>query len=235
MGEVNYKIAICDDNSTDLHYLSSLVADWGRSSGKIIRIKTFKSAEAFLFNYAEDKDYDILLLDIEMGNLNGVQLAKKIRKENDAVQIVFITGYSDYIAEGYEVSALHYLIKPINLSKFFSTLDRAMAKLKQNERALLLKTGGETIRIPLYEIRFIEVQGNYVTVHSYREYTAKYTLKQIEKELDERFFRTNRSYIINISYIRRITKKEVYLADGTRVPLARKKYEPLNRAIISQA
>jgi DNA-binding LytR/AlgR family response regulator len=117
-----YKIAICDDSKADLNYISSLVTDWAKLSGNTVNIKTFPSAEALLFHYSDDKSYDILMLDIEMGNMNGVQLAKEIRKENDAIQIIFITGYSDYIAEGYEVSALHYLMKPIDQAKLFSTL-----------------------------------------------------------------------------------------------------------------
>lgn len=72
------------------------------------------SAEKFLFHYADDKAWDILLLDIEMGAMDGVTMAKRVRQDNEAVQIVFITGYSDYIAEGYEVAALHYLMKPVN-------------------------------------------------------------------------------------------------------------------------
>ena len=77
----------------------------------------FPSAESFLFDYAEQKNYDFLLLDIEMPSMNGVELAQKIRQENNAVQIIFITGYSDFMAEGYEVSALHYLMKPVSFQR----------------------------------------------------------------------------------------------------------------------
>jgi hypothetical protein len=72
-------------------------------------VQAFESAEAFLFSYAEDKDYDILLLDIQMKNMSGIDLAREIRKDNEMLQIIFITGLTDYIAEGYDVSALHYL------------------------------------------------------------------------------------------------------------------------------
>ncbi len=90
------KIGICDDSKTDSDYISSLVKKWGKYKNP--NIVTFSSAEEFLFNYEEEKDYDILLLDIEMKGMDGVTLARKLRSENDAVQIVFITGYSDYIA-----------------------------------------------------------------------------------------------------------------------------------------
>ena len=84
----------------------------------------------------------ILLLDIEMGGMDGVTMARKVRQADDAVQIIFITGYSDYIAEGYEVEALNYLMKPVDEEKLFSVLGRAAEKLRKNERTLTLDLGG---------------------------------------------------------------------------------------------
>ena len=96
-----YKIAICDDSQADAEYIATLVKEWAKD--RIVKIRTYPSAEAFMFNYAEEKDYDILLLDIEMGKMDGVTMAKAIRQDNESVQIVFITGYSEYIADGYDV------------------------------------------------------------------------------------------------------------------------------------
>ena len=192
----------------------------------------FSSAERFLFRYSEDKAFDVLLLDIEMGLMDGVTMAKRVRKDNETVQIVFITGYSDYIAEGYEVAALHYLMKPVNREKLFSVLDRAKEKQKLNERCLNLETAGELVRIPFYEIRYLDVRQNYVTVHAVREYTVKRSLNEFEKELDSRFFRVGRGMILNLRFIQRVTKTEVYLTDGTALPLPRGAYENLNRSII---
>ena len=168
-----------------------------------------------------------------MGDMDGVTMARCIRKENAAVQIVFITGYSDYIAEGYEVEALHYLMKPLKEEKFFTVLDRAVEKLKQTERYLNLELSGEMVRIPFYEIRYLDVRQNYVTVHAGQDYTVKRTLGDFEKELDERFFRAGRAMIVNLTLIRRVTKTEVHLSDGTVLPLPRGAYEPLNRTIIA--
>ena len=148
------------------------------------------------------------------------------------MQIVFITGYSDYIAEGYEVAALHYLMKPVNREKLLTVLDRAMEKRKQEERCLNLEAYGEMVRIPFYEIRYLDVHQNYVTVHTKADYTVKRTLGDFEKELDDRFFRVGRGMILNLKYIQRVTKTEVRLSDGTVLPLPRGAYEPLNRAII---
>ena len=228
-----YRVAIVDDSETDAEFVKGILTDWAYDRQIGVQAEIFPSAERFLFRYAEDKNWDILLLDIEMGAMDGVTMAKRVRRDNEAVQIVFITGYSDYIAEGYEVAALHYLMKPVNREKLLTVLDRAMEKRKQEERCLNLEAYGEMVRIPFYEIRYLDVHQNYVTVHARADYTVKRTLGDFEKELDDRFCRVGRSLIVNLNCIQRVTKTDVRLSDGTVLPLPRGAYEPLNRAIIA--
>ena len=128
-------IAICDDNPADAAYVQHLLTQWAEARGADCQVELFSSAERFLFRYDEDRSFDILLLDVEMGGMDGVTMARRVRRDNQSVQIVFITGYSDYIAEGYDVAALHYLMKPVSREKLFSVLDRAAEQLQQN-RAL---------------------------------------------------------------------------------------------------
>ncbi|MCI5648566.1 MAG: LytTR family DNA-binding domain-containing protein [Fusicatenibacter sp.] len=230
---MNYTIAICDDSDADRQYISGLVAKWAASAGHTLQTALFSSAESFLFRYAEKNDYDILLLDIEMGDMDGVTMAKKLRQDNDTVQIVFITGYSEYIAEGYEVAALHYLMKPVREEKLFSVLERAVEKLSKNEKVLNFEIGGEMVRVPVYQIRYADVFGNYVTIHASDSLTIKMTLGELEKELDDRFYRVSRSAVVNLTQISRVTKTEIKMSDGVSIPLPRGAYEGVNRAIIS--
>ena len=231
---MHYKIAVCDDEAADRSLLDALVRRWAAAAGHTVHLDAFGSAEQFLFHYAEENDYDVLLLDVEMGEMDGVALAKEIRKQNEAVQIVFITGFSDYIAEGYEVAALHYLMKPVDRDKLFAVLDRAALKLRKNERVLTLSLPEETVRVPLYEVRYLDVHQNYVTVHGKEDHTVKKPLRELEPMLDDRFFRIGRSCILNLLFIQRVTKTDVYLTDGSVLPLPRGMYEPLNRAIIDR-
>ena len=227
-----YKTAICDDSAADRDYIENLTRRWAAERRHTLRLSSFASAESFLFHYEEEKDFDILLLDIEMEGMNGVSLAQKLRKCNETVQIIFITGYSDYIAEGYEVSALHYLMKPVGEEKLFSVLDRAADKLRTNEKSLTLKTGGEMIRIPLYQIRYIDVHQNYTTVHAKEDITVKRTMGELYSELDERFFRVGRSAIVNLTCVARVAKTDLHLTDGTLIPLPRGAADKVARAII---
>lgn len=228
------RIAICDDSAADAAYVGALLDQWAAQRGLAVQAERFESAQAFLFHYEEQKDYDVLLLDIEMPGMDGVSMARAIRRENEAVQIVFITGYSDYIAEGYDVAALHYLMKPVKTDKLFAVLDRAMEKCRRNERCLLLEMPGEMVRLPLYQIRYLEVRQNYVTIHAKADYTVKRPLAEFERELDEGFCRVGRAMIVNLRCVRRVTRTEVYLDDGAALPLPRGAYETLNRAIIAQ-
>ena len=229
---MNYTIAICDDLEADRQYIAALAAKWAAKAGHTVQLDTFVSAEDFLFRYAEKKDYDILFLDIEMGAMDGVTMAKRLRRENDTVQIVFITGYSDYISEGYDVAALHYLMKPVREEKLCSVLDRAAEKLAKNERVLHLELSGEMVRVPIYQIRYAEVFGNYVTIHALADCTVKMTLGRLEEQLDDRFYRAGRSVLINLTQISRVSRTEIRLVDGTAIPLPRGAYDGINRAII---
>lgn len=232
---MDYRIAACDDRKEDRDIIQELTLQWARNRGYDVEVRQFPSGDAFLFQYAEDKTWDILLLDVEMPGCNGVELAKRVRQENKLTQIVFVTGYSDYIAEGYDVSALHYLLKPVSGEKLFSVLNRAVEKLKRDGQSLLLELPEELVRVPLFEVEYLEVRQNYVTVHTVSNaYTVKKTLTAMEQELDDRFFRVGRSYIVNLSKVQKASKREAVLLSGAAIPLPRGGYETLNQAIIQK-
>ena len=228
---MDYRIAICDDRQEDREYVRQLTARWAQQRGNQVEMTEFCSAEQFLFSCPQP-DFDLLLLDIEMGEMDGVSLAKQVRRTNELMQIVFITGYSDYITEGYEVAALHYLMKPVKEEKLFAVLDRAVERLHKNTKVLTLETAEEMVRVPLYQVSALEVQRNYVTVHARQDYTVKKNLSELMEQLDERFFRVGRSAVVNLNDISRVTRSDIYLTDGRSIPLPRGAYDKLNRAII---
>ena len=230
---MNLKIAVCDDEPKQIEYLTNLVSSWGTQNSHTCVIDTFPSAEAFLFDYAEDKNHDILLLDIEMGTMNGVDLAKTIRQTNDTVQIIFITGFPDFIAEGYEVSALHYLMKPVSEEKLHAVLDKAAANLAKSEKRLCITHDRQTDFIPLSQITYIEAQKQYVEIHtSDALYRMKSSLADIESKLDEYFSRCQRSFIVNLRYVIRIKNDCVVLKNGVEVPISRGMAEKIGKEII---
>lgn len=230
---MNYKISVIDDNSADTEYVAALVTRWAESAGHVAGISVFPSAEAFLFQYQEEQDFDILLLDIEMGKMNGVDLAKKVRQENDAVQIVFITGYPDFIAEGYEVAALHYLMKPVSYEKLYAVLDRAAANLAKTEKRLSVTYDRRTDFVPLSQILYIEAQRQCVLIHTFdKTYRMKRSFTETVDELDEFFFKCQRSFCVNLCHITRIKGNCVLMKNGEEVPISRGMAEKIGKEMI---
>lgn len=227
-----YRFAVCDDNPADRDYVVRLIREWNKKAEVMLQIDSYPSAEAFLFAYEESGDADVLFLDIEMGDISGVELAKRLRNAGARLQIVFITGYMEYIGEGYDVEALHYLLKPVTEEKLNEVLDRAMERLKTREHEMVISLCDGVVRLPLYEIRYLEVRRNYVTIHAAEEYSVKRSLNELAEELDESFCRIQRSYIVNLRFVKKVTKTEVILKDGTVLPLSRKMYESVNQALI---
>lgn len=231
---MSYKVAICDDSEIDRDYICNLFLSWSKKNQLLFKVDTFSSGEEFLFKCGEHVDYDILLLDIEMKKVNGMELAKKIRNFNPLIQIVFISGYSDYIFQGYDVEALHYLLKPIDVDKFFWVLNKAMEKLLNNEKSLTFNYYGDLIRLPLHFIKYISVKQNYITIHANEDYTLKSSLTDYEELLDDRFLRVGRSLIVNLTLIIKVSKQSIYLKGGIVLPLPRGAYDKINKEIINR-
>ena len=101
------KIAVCEDDQAQRDALCALVARWAAAREHRAVAAPYPSAEAFLFDYAETRDFDILLLEVEMGAMNGVELARRLRRDKCRAEIIFLTSHTEFIGEGYEVDALH--------------------------------------------------------------------------------------------------------------------------------
>ena len=229
---MKYRIAICDDEQNQIEYITSIVTSWSNHKGHSCEIRTFASAEAFLFEYEEDKAYDILLLDVEMKNMNGIELAKRIRKDNNRAEIIFITSHFEFVGEGYEVDALHYLIKPISLEKFTQVLTKAAEKLSVEPPSVVISCEGETVKLYESDILYVESFLHYIVIHTKdNEYKIKENISVFENKVSDVFFRIHRSYLVSLKYITRISRTSVNIGN-TELPLSRGKYDNINRAFI---
>ena len=240
-------IFLCDDNASERAYIKSLVLGWADRSGADLPgadlsgtdlpearvcLREYPSAEALLFAW-EDGAPDILLLDIEMPGMNGVELARKLRERKETAQIIFITGYPDFMAEGYEVEALHYLIKPVTPEKLAEVLSRAAEKISRAEKKLLLPSDGSRTALPLKEIRYIEAMRQYSVIYAASgEYRLKVPISKLEARLDGYFLRVQRSFIVNLREVLRIGRTEVILRSGEAVPISRGMADRIGKKII---
>ena len=232
---MEYKMAICDDIDEDVQYLTSVVQSWAQKQKVSVNNETFVSAESFLFRYEEKKDYDIILLDVEMKKTSGIELAKKIRSMDHRMEIIFTTSHFELSGEGYEVDALHYLVKPIMETKLMEVLSKAAQKLSVEPPSLVISCNGETVKLFETDIQYIESFLHYIVVNTQStEYKLKENLYALEEKLSSDFYRTHRSYSVSLKHIRKISRSTVWLDCGDEIPLARGKYDDINRAFIAR-
>ena len=231
---MDIKIAVCDDEHQQTEYIKSLVSKWADENNIKVNIAMFDGAENFKAAWNDGKAFDILLLDIQMGGQSGVELAREIRQSDTKLVIIFITGFVDYMSEGYDVSALHYLMKPVKEDKFFEVLDKALAGLRKSSRTVIFpKTGGD-VKIKADDIMYAEVLSHTVILHLANNKTEEFSMRisDMEKLLGDGFFRCHRSFIVSMKYIRRVTKTAMILEDSREIPLSRSLYDAANQAFI---
>jgi Response regulator of the LytR/AlgR family len=221
-------ITICEDDIIQAEYLKALITNGNFPA----EITVFDSAESF--KSAQNIATDILLLDIQMGGQNGFELAKELRAADKKMVIIFITAIADYIHDGYDVSALHYLLKPVNETKFHEILTKAYESVNSPEKSLIIHSDNKDINVAFGNILYIEAfRNSSVIVTADAVYEVRQNISGIEKELDTGFFRCQRSFIVSLKHIRHISKTEVLLTNGKAISLSRNIYEALYRAFIN--
>lgn len=228
------RVAIVDDEPAQRQALMDHVRAWAAARGCPPSLAAYGNAEAFLFALDTDRTVDVLLLDIQMPGMDGMALARRLRAGREQVQIVFVTGYEEHMAQGYDVAALHYLIKPVAQERLFAVLDRARDALNSAEATLLIEGAEGSVRLRQRDILYAEALSPMVRMQvADGAYECRMNFADFEKLLDAgRFVRCHRSYIVGLAHVRRITRTDVILEEGQAVPLARREYDAVHQAFI---
>lgn len=224
-------IAICDDDSIQVAHLRELLTQWSVDKPFAIHINEYESAEGFLFDYP-DNPCSLLLLDIEMRGINGMELARKLRRDGDMLPVIFITGYSEYISDGYDVEALHYLLKPLNEEKLFAVLDKHISRHFDKSEEILVTAADSFTHILVDGIVFIEAFGRKTQIHLSDKTVIDSNMGIGQFEKLNGFIHSHRSYIVNLRYVRSISKAAVMLDTGEEIPLSRRLYNEVNKKFI---
>lgn len=227
-------IVICEDHKDEALWLQKQIKHWGLHKNLQIRISLFETAEQFWFHYDSEKFYDVLLLDIEMPGENGISLARELRKKHDDIPIIFVTGADEYISEGYDVQAVHYLLKPVNKDKLEECLNRVHEKKKDKEPFVLLNTSSGTLKLLQKDILKIESFSGYCIYTALNgEYRVNISLKEALNALQkESFSYSHRGILVNLQHVEAITHEQVILTGGNKALVSRRQYGSLNKAFI---
>lgn len=232
------RLAICDDEPVQLSFLEAAVTDWAKQTNTELKIDLCKNADQFLFLWEEKKDIDILLLDIDMPGMSGISLARRLRSMGESLQIIFVTGVADYVLEGYDVDAVSYLLKPVKKERLLACLDRAKGRCGKKEPEFVLEVSGEIVKVKLSDICYLESAAHdtlIFSIHAKEPLRCKTGILEMERQLQTEsasFFKIHRSYLINLSHVDRISRKEVVMETAAVLPIARGKWEACNQAYL---
>jgi DNA-binding LytR/AlgR family response regulator len=227
------RFAICDDEKSMQKNISDYIAGWASTKGIQIDVFYFSSAEAFMLAWL-DTPFDLVFLDIQMEKMTGIELAEYIRKTDKNMLIVFITNFAQHVFRGYDVDALHYLIKPITKRMLMPILNRAYTILNSRKNATLLVTDDNAlVKLPFGDIYCISILSHVAYIQTANSaYKLKKTAEELFKLLPGYFIRCHRSCIVNLFKVDCVYKNSLLLSNGKTMPVSRSHTKVVNNAFI---
>ena len=232
------KIAVCDDDMATREHIVSLIKEQIHDA----EIVTFGSGEEML---KSQDDFDISFLDVEMEELSGMDVAKHIRQEQEEKGstrsiIIFVTGYDKYMNDAFDVSAFHYLLKPVNEEKFRTVFERALKELSVTEERtklyILVRNSGVQQKVYIKDIYYIESANKKVIIHTSEGILESYgKMEELEQMTGGSFYRCHRCYLVNMEKIASYSADTIKVINGDELILAQKKYNDFIRQYMRYA
>lgn len=232
------RIIYCEDEEAQARRCLEGIEKWSAETGMPCFVERFSSAEQLLFHLdgGSAADYDLVLLDIAMGGMDGFTLARRLRQRDANLRIAFLTADPSHVFEGYQLEAWRYLMKPLRYEQICEMLEALAGSLSGQSPYVLLEINGERRRIYTKDVLYLEVWGHYSTLYCLREtWTVKLSFNRLLELLNEAescFVRCHRSAAVNVTKLQRIGREQCVLSGGTELPVSRGMYKALNEAFI---
>lgn len=233
------KIAICDDDNFELEKIKNAVDKFivSKQTNHQITVNTFTNGNDLLCYINKHGGFDLLILDIIMPGMNGIELAIEIRISNSNCKIVFLTSSPEFAVNSYKVNALYYLLKPFSESELKSLLDKALDGMEEEKsKSIVVKGKGKLKSVQIHTIQYIESVKHTIIFHlRNNEVISCYgTMNEFHDILlsDRRFIKCHKSFIVNMNYVISISNKDFILDDKTLIPISRQVYQQVKNAYI---
>ncbi|NLK36932.1 MAG: response regulator transcription factor [Epulopiscium sp.] len=215
---MNILIAIVEDKETHAQELKKILKHWANQTNCTISMDYFESGSALL--NSDFNAYDTAFLDIELDEtMDGLALAQSLRKNNYRGSIIFLTSYKEYVFQGYDVQALHYLLKPIREEDIQKCMNMVL-KLTRDSN-YIFQYNNQTLKIPYHQILYFSSANHYIEIYTaegMQRHKAK--LADILSNLPYEFTKCHRSILVNMSHVAKIVKNEIYLSNGDKLPIS---------------
>lgn len=226
-------IAVCDDN---IVFLNTFVEETKNLVGSAHRVFSFKNPEELMERiekYSQDS-IDVVITDIELPGINGIEMAKKIKEKYPRIQIILVTNYTEYIQDAFSVEPIHYILKPIDYEKVKEALLRAEKAISLSEKKTITITNkNKLVRVYCDEIKYVESYMRTILVHELKVNTELYMKLDEFNALAPRYFvRTHKSYLVNMNMIKSISNNRIELFSGEVIPVAKAKYAEVKKKIL---
>ena len=215
------RIAIVEDAAFDRQVLRDCLREYGQETGAELQITEFTGGTAFLEQNQED--LDLIFMDIMMDGLDGLTTARKLRRRDDKVLLVFVTSMLQYAVQGYSVDAMDFIVKPVTYTGLKLCMDRVVRRLNETTPVRLRFTNREgTHSVDAAEICYIESLEHKIVVHTVQgEIQSDMSLAAAEKMVKALpFFRCHVSYLVNLRYVDRVSGNDVWV-NGDRLAISR--------------
>ena len=234
-------IAICDDSKQERQILAALFKRYQELHATPLQIHIFQNGFSLLDAIDQGKRFDITILDILMPGENGIEIARNIRASGTDTEIIFLTSSPEYAVDSYEVKAQNYLLKPVTEEKFFASIDSILAELDEKDTAsfIIYTTEKQYSRIRVSSLVYGEVTHRTITLHLADQTMISDVMtftefQDILKAYPD-FIYPHRSYAVNMNYIQYVTKSDIILTDGQKIPLSRNNYTKISEQFLNFA
>lgn len=221
------KIAICDDEKQFVDAICPLLEQWATRNAIKLTLYRFTNGDDLIAAHRSEC-MDLIILDVIMPLLNGMDTARELRNDNQSVPIIFLTSAREFAVDSYEVKAFHYLIKPVDEEKLFHTLDDFLKTIALPQTLFTAQTDRGFCKIVVNDVDYLEAQNKEVLVHlsNGRTIAIRELFSKCEEvfSLKNGFFRCHRSYIINLNNIEQFTKSEITTNQNSTIPISRNRY-----------
>lgn len=234
-------IAICDDSKQERQILAALFKRYQELHATPLQIHIFQNGFSLLDAIDQGKRFDITILDILMPGENGIEIARNIRASGADTEIIFLTSSPEYAVDSYEVKAQNYLLKPVTEEKFFASIDSILAELDEKDTAsfIIYTTEKQYSRIRVSSLVYGEVTHRTITLHladqTMISAVMNFTEFQDILKAYPGFIYPHRSYAVNMNYIQYVTKSDIILTDGQKIPLSRNNYMKISEQFLNFA